>query len=47
MLDRSSANKNISIHKLVEIQASKTPDAVAIIFQEQRLSYRQLNQKAN
>jgi alanine racemase len=35
------------IHHLVELQAAKTPDAVAIVFQDQHLTYQELNQKAN
>jgi amino acid adenylation domain-containing protein/thioester reductase-like protein len=37
----------ISIHELIELQISKTPDAVAVIFGEQQLTYRELNEKAN
>ncbi|MBW4514654.1 MAG: alanine racemase [Timaviella obliquedivisa GSE-PSE-MK23-08B] len=37
----------VSIHQLVETQALKTPDAVAIVFKEQQLTYCELNQKAN
>jgi amino acid adenylation domain-containing protein/thioester reductase-like protein len=35
------------IHQLVEHQAAQTPDAIAIKFQDQQLTYLQLNQKAN
>ncbi|TBU87409.1 non-ribosomal peptide synthetase, partial [Stutzerimonas kirkiae] len=35
------------LHQLIEVQAEKAPDAVAVIFDNQELSYRQLNQKAN
>ncbi|RCJ21836.1 non-ribosomal peptide synthetase [Nostoc minutum NIES-26] len=35
------------IHQLFEAQVEKTPDAIALIFQDQQLSYRQLNQRAN
>ena len=35
------------LHSLVEIQAEKTPDAIAIIHQGHCLSYRDLNQRAN
>jgi non-ribosomal peptide synthetase component F len=37
----------VPIHKLVEHQAAQTPDAIAVTFQDQRLTYQQLNQKAN
>jgi amino acid adenylation domain-containing protein/thioester reductase-like protein len=36
-----------SIHQLVEHQAAQTPDAIAVTFQDQRLTYQQLNEKAN
>ncbi len=35
------------IHQLFEEQVDKTPDAVAVVFEQEQLTYRQLNQKAN
>ena len=35
------------IHELFEDQIKKTPDATAVVFQEQKLTYSQLNSKAN
>ncbi len=35
------------IHQLFECQAAKTPNAIALIFEEQQLTYQELNQKAN
>ncbi len=35
------------VHQVFEEQAAKTPDAVAVEFGETRLSYRDLNQRAN
>ncbi len=35
------------IHQLFEYQSLKTPDAVAVVFKEQQLTYRELNEKAN
>ena len=35
------------LHELVEAQAAKTPTAVAIEYEDQYLTYRQLNSKAN
>jgi len=35
------------IHELVEQQAEKTPEAIALVFQDQQLSYAELNSKAN
>jgi amino acid adenylation domain-containing protein len=35
------------IHELFEAQAVKTPEAVALVFGDEQLSYRELNQRAN
>ncbi|WP_433931236.1 amino acid adenylation domain-containing protein [Sorangium cellulosum] len=35
------------VHELFEAQAERTPDAVAVIFDERRLTYRELNARAN
>ena len=35
------------LHQLFEEQVEKAPDEIAIVFQEERLSYRELNEKAN
>ncbi|MBD2776530.1 non-ribosomal peptide synthetase [Iningainema tapete] len=35
------------IHQLFEEQVKRTPDAVAVIFEGQRLTYQQLNERAN
>jgi natural product biosynthesis luciferase-like monooxygenase protein len=35
------------IHELFEVQAARTPDAVAVIFQDDSLTYRELNERAN
>jgi amino acid adenylation domain-containing protein len=39
--------KDKCIHELFEEQVEKTPDAVAVVFEKQQLTYLQLNQKAN
>jgi non-ribosomal peptide synthetase component F len=36
-----------SIHELVEAQAARTPNQVAVVFENQRLTYCELNQRAN
>ena len=36
-----------TIHALFEAQVEKTPDHVAVVFEEQQLTYRELNAKAN
>ena len=35
------------IHQLVENQADKTPDKIAVIFEQQQLTYSELNEQAN
>ncbi len=35
------------IHKLFEQQVEKTPDAVAVVFEDKQLTYQQLNNRAN
>ena len=35
------------IHQLFERQVAQTPDAVALVFEQQQLTYQHLNQKAN
>ncbi|PMB39472.1 non-ribosomal peptide synthetase [Fischerella thermalis CCMEE 5319] len=35
------------IHRLFEAQVEKTPDAVAVVFGKEQLTYRELNQRAN
>lgn len=40
-------NQINAIHQLVELQVSKTPDAIAVIFEDQQLTYRELNERAN
>ncbi len=39
--------KDACIHQLFEAQVTQTPDAIAIVFEDQRLSYRELNHRAN
>ncbi len=38
---------NICLHELIEKQVERTPDAVALIFEEEPLTYRELNRRAN
>ncbi|MCP4654591.1 MAG: AMP-binding protein, partial [bacterium] len=46
---RSSYPRERSISELFELQAQRTPEAVAVVFgaAEQRLTYRELNRRAN
>ncbi|WP_375509332.1 amino acid adenylation domain-containing protein [uncultured Nostoc sp.] len=35
------------IHELFEVQVERSPDAIAVIFEDQHLTYRELNHRAN
>src|SRR5262249_37026457 len=35
------------IHHLIEEQVASTPEAIAVVYQEQELNYRELNSRAN
>ncbi|MBE9209301.1 amino acid adenylation domain-containing protein [Nostoc sp. LEGE 06077] len=37
----------VCIHQLFAAQVEQTPDAIAVVFENQQLTYRELNQKAN
>ena len=39
--------RSATIHELFEAQAARTPDAVAVTFENRRLTYAQLNRRAN
>jgi non-ribosomal peptide synthetase component F/methionyl-tRNA formyltransferase/acyl carrier protein len=39
--------RHLCIHQLFEAQAEKTPDTVAVVFEKQQITYRQLNGRAN
>lgn len=39
--------QDICIHQLFETQVEKTPDAIAVVFENEQISYRELNQQAN
>jgi amino acid adenylation domain-containing protein len=40
-------DREVCVHELVEAQAARTPEAVALIFADQRVTYAELNQRAN
>lgn len=44
---RADYPADICIHQLIEAQIEQTPDAVAVVFEDQTLTYRQLNRRAN
>ncbi|MGL6338719.1 MAG: non-ribosomal peptide synthetase, partial [Waterburya sp.] len=37
----------LCIHQLIEAQVALTPNQIAVVFEDQQLTYKQLNQKAN
>ncbi|MEO1430397.1 MAG: amino acid adenylation domain-containing protein [Cyanobacteria bacterium J06633_8] len=39
--------KHKCIHQLFEEQVEKTPDTIALVFEQEQLTYKQLNQRAN
>jgi len=40
-------SSNYCLHQLFETQVEQTPDAVAVVFVEEQLTYQELNQRAN
>lgn len=42
-----AAYPNVCVHELFEQQAARDPDAVAVVYEELQLTYRELNQRAN
>jgi amino acid adenylation domain-containing protein/FkbM family methyltransferase len=44
---RTEFDPRLCIHQVFESQAASTPDAIAIVFQEQYLTYGELNRRAN
>ncbi|WP_050527543.1 MupA/Atu3671 family FMN-dependent luciferase-like monooxygenase [Pseudorhodobacter aquimaris] len=40
-------DRSLTIHQAFEVQAAKTPDAVAVVFESQSLTYAELNAQAN
>ncbi|MGE5329544.1 MAG: amino acid adenylation domain-containing protein [Deltaproteobacteria bacterium] len=39
--------KDKTIHQMFEEQAAKTPDNIAVVFEDKKLTYRELNEKSN
>ncbi len=40
-------HQNLCIHQMFEIQVERSPDTIAVVFENTQLTYRQLNQRAN
>jgi non-ribosomal peptide synthetase component F len=45
--DTHTEYPDVCVHELFERQVARTPDATAVVFQGQQLSYRVLNERAN
>lgn len=45
--NQNNYHKDICIHQLFETQVNKTPDAIALVFKQEKLTYRELNNRAN
>jgi amino acid adenylation domain-containing protein/non-ribosomal peptide synthase protein (TIGR01720 family) len=43
----NARNSNLCIHQLFEAQVERTPDAIALIYNNQQLTYAELNDRAN
>jgi amino acid adenylation domain-containing protein len=44
---RADYPRDRCVHQLFEAQVQQTPDATAVMFEDQRLTYRELNERAN
>ena len=40
-------SRDVRLHELIEAQVERTPDAVAVVFEDERLTYREVNRRAN
>ncbi|NBD17977.1 MAG: amino acid adenylation domain-containing protein [Cyanobacteria bacterium] len=45
--DTQADSRDQCLHELVEAQVKRTPDAIAVAFENEQLRYRELNQRAN
>ena len=44
---RAEFPQDVCLHQLIEQQVARTPDQVAVVFDEEEVSYRELNERAN
>lgn len=47
MLLRKNDDSSLCLHQLFEAQVERTPDAIAVVFEHQQLTYQTLNTRAN
>ncbi|GAA6624250.1 amino acid adenylation domain-containing protein [Scytonema sp. NUACC26] len=41
------SDKSLTLHEVFEAQVEKTPEAIALVFEQEQLTYRELNERAN
>ncbi|BAZ14305.1 amino acid adenylation domain-containing protein [Calothrix sp. NIES-4071] len=44
---RGEEQRGVCFHQLFEVQVEQTPDAIALVFEDEQLTYRELNIRAN
>ena len=44
---KADYSKDLCIHQLFELQVERTPDAIAVVFEDEQLTYGELNRRAN
>ena len=44
---QANYHKDLCIHQLFEAQVEQTPDAIALVFEDEQLTYRELNNRSN
>ncbi|MBD1808186.1 amino acid adenylation domain-containing protein [Microcoleus sp. FACHB-SPT15] len=44
---QANYQKDLCIHQLFEAQVEQTPDAIALVFEDEQLTYRELNNRSN
>lgn len=44
---KTECQRDLCIHQLFEAQVKRTPDAIAVVFEAEQLTYRELNRRAN
>lgn len=47
VMQSAEAEATITLHQMFELQAQRTPDALALLYEDEALTYQQVNQRAN